>query len=134
MTYDETLFERTFWGIALSQRLKHGWRKFKGTLSLAFRMLYTNFFLGLCARPAAFIILLFYLTLLSILTFLIVKKLADPRSTSNGIVDENMDDAIYYLLSNRKNRWYIIVFLILMWGFLLAVLMSPTKERYGTGV
>jgi hypothetical protein len=139
MPYDEALFERTFLGVALSQRLKHNWHKFKGTLSLAFNLLSFNYFIGVSARPVAFILLLYCLTVLSILSFLIVKRLANPRNTlssSSSINEEDlgMDNAVRYVWMNNKNCCFTVLFLILMWGFLLAVLMSPTKERYGTGV
>lgn len=133
MPYDEALFERTFLGVALSQRLKHNWHKFKGTLYLAFNLLSFNYFIGTSARPVAFILLLYCLTVLSILSFLIVKGLANPRNTlsSSSINEEDlgMDSAVRYVWMNKKNCCFTVLFLILMWAFFLAILMSSNKER-----
>ena len=123
MTYESTLFERNLWELALSQRFKHAWCKFNGSFSLASQLLISNYTIGCFPSEFAFFLLPIYLTLLSILSFLIIRNLTgDHRNTTN---EEDLDMiCVIKRKKYMKRNFYKVLFLFLMWAFILSILFT----------
>ena len=122
MSYEKALLERAQVEIALPQRFKQNWHKLCSTVKLAMQLLATNYLVGSLPRPIAFLPLLIYLTVISILFYLIIGK--DGKNQE----DLDMVDVINYRQKYMKRNWYTVLFLILMWAFLLAIFAANYKE------
>lgn len=123
MPYDGAIFNRTVREIALSQRFKQNWHKLCGTFNLAVQMCTTNFIIKSLPRPIAFILLIIYLTILSILTILIVRN---HRRRNGGDLD--LIEVVCYRQKYMIRNWLTVLFGILMWAFLLVILSSNSNE------
>lgn len=80
-SYDD-IFQRTGTTFALTQRVRHNWHKFKGTIKVAIQSLASNIVLEVLPPPPHFLMRAFYtvyLILLILLAILLVKQLYDKN-------------------------------------------------------
>lgn len=132
MTYDDgTLFERTVREISLSQRFRNNWLKLCDAFSLAVQLLSTSIIINSVSRPIGFILLVIYLTVLSILAILLVRNLTVHRNTaSKNKVGLDMLDVIFNGRKYMKGNWYKVLFLVLLWAFLLAIFTANSNQMH----
>ena len=129
MSSDQNFFERINGEFALSQRFKQNWHRFCGTIKLAMQLLSTNYLVGSLPRSIAFLPLLLYLTVISIISYLIIGSLTGQMNTT--CKDEEDLDMIGVITSGQKylkRNWYKVLFLMIMWGFLLAIFFANANE------
>jgi hypothetical protein len=130
MPYDGSLFERAKWEIAPSQRFMQNWQKFTGTFNLAFQLLTANYAVGSLVRPIAFFLLVIYLTIISILSFQIIKSLAGHKvPTGRNGADLDMLDMNKYRQKYMERNWHKVLFLMIMWGFLLGIFVANSGVK-----
>lgn len=134
MSYESSIFRRSSNSLALSQRFRNNWHKFKGTLNVALQALPTNTLLQALSSFSSSLVLVFfciYLLLLILLAILLIKQLyykhikrrkhqdfdllsvVDSRETASNISEAEFVKALmcviilYLAIVFVKNRpWY----------------------------